>query len=393
MQQPGTCLRLYCRSLRRLSPTYFCRARYGSYSRIPFTRSPFVRYCKQAYSTQDTASNFLIAPREIPGKGIKKELKLRCTEFDEKGSVKTTAGDFLKTDLCTQHSLLPRDLRTIDTHHINPKAAILVRSEAILINLAHIRAVIKSDLVVLFDTFGSTNSYNQSIFIYDLQERLRSANRDGLPYEFRALEAMFISVVSSLHSELDVLNNLVTKLLSDLEDSVQQDKLKDLLQYTKKLSDFYQGVMTIRDAINEVLDQDEDLAAMYLTEKKAGSPRNAADHEEIELLMESYLKQTEEIANKAAILISHMKSTEEIVQIMLDTNRNSLLLFELKLTVATMSVGSGALIASLFGMNLKNFMEDDPMAFALVTGGTLFTVALTLAGAMRKVRVLSRPYC
>jgi magnesium transporter len=66
---------------------------------------------------------------------------------------------------------------------------------------------------------------------------------------------MFISVVSSLHSELDVLNNLVTKLLSDLEDSVQQDKLKDLLQYTKKLSDFYQGVMTIRDAINEVLDQ------------------------------------------------------------------------------------------------------------------------------------------
>lgn len=107
------------------------------------------------------------------------------TEFDEKGSVKTTAGDFLKTDLCTQHSLLPRDLRTIDTHHINPKAAILVRSEAILINLAHIRAVIKSDLVVLFDTFGSTNSYNQSIFIYDLQERLRSGNRDGLPYEFR----------------------------------------------------------------------------------------------------------------------------------------------------------------------------------------------------------------
>jgi magnesium transporter len=142
-----------------------------------------------------------------------------------------------------------------------------------------------------------------------------------------------------------------------------------------------------------VISSDEDLAAMYLTEKKAGSPRNAADHEEIELLMESYLKQTEEIANKAAILISHMKSTEEIVQIMLDTNLNSLLLFELKLTVATMSVGSGALIASLFGMNLKNFMEDDPMAFALVTGGTLFTVALTLAGAMRKVRVLSRPYC
>lgn len=74
---------------------------------------------------------------------------------------------------------------------------------------------------------------------------------------------MFISVISTLHSELDVLNSLVTKLLSDLEDSVQQDKLKDLLQYTKKLSDFYQGVMTIRDAINEVLDQGTDHFSCY----------------------------------------------------------------------------------------------------------------------------------
>ncbi|KAH8551049.1 hypothetical protein BGW37DRAFT_494606 [Umbelopsis sp. PMI_123] len=394
MHRPTTCLRLYNRSLRCLSPTFFSRSSYGSLSSA---RSPHpvssVKFYKQAYSTQDKATTFLTLPREIPGRNSKTELRMRCTEFDNKGNVQTTAGEFLKTDLCTQHSILPRDLRTIDTRHVNPKSAILVRSEAILINLAHIRALIKSDLVVIFDTFGSTNSYNQSIFIYDLQERLRSGNRDSLPYEFRALEAIFISVVSSLQSEVDVLENLVTKLLSDLEDSIQQEKLKDMLQYTKKLSDFYQGVTSVRDAINEVLDQDEDLAAMYLTAKKSGSPRDASDHEEIELLLESYLKQTEEIENKAATLISHMKSTEEIVQIMLDTNRNSLLLFELKLTVATMSVGTGALIASMFGMNLKNYMENDPFAFGIVSAATLCTVGLTLAGALRKVKVLSKPYC
>jgi magnesium transporter len=138
---------------------------------------------------------------------------------------------------------------------------------------------------------------------------------------------------------------------------------------------------------------DEDLAAMYLTAKKAGSPRDPSDHEEIELLLEAYLKQTEEVENKAATLISHMKSTEEIVQIMLDTNRNSLLLFELKLTVATMSVGTGALIASMLGMNLRNYMENDPFAFGIVSAATLCTVGLTLAAALRKVKVLSKPYC
>lgn len=51
-------------------------------------------------------------------------------------------------------------------------------------NIAHLKALLKSDMVVLFDTYGSTDSYNQSIFIYDLQERLRS-QKDGLPFEFR----------------------------------------------------------------------------------------------------------------------------------------------------------------------------------------------------------------
>lgn len=70
---------------------------------------------------------------------------------------------------------------------MNQMPAILVRAEAILVNLAHIRALIKADLVVLFDSFGSTDSYNQSIFVYDLQERLRQSGvkAGGLPFEFR----------------------------------------------------------------------------------------------------------------------------------------------------------------------------------------------------------------
>lgn len=44
---------------------------------------------------------------------------------------------------------------------------------------------------------------------------------------------------------------------------------------------------------------DEDLAAMYLTDKKTGSPRSSKDHEELEILLESFSKQVEEIVNEA----------------------------------------------------------------------------------------------
>lgn len=105
------------------------------------------------------------------------------TEFDETGAVKIVAGEFRKSDICQRHSLLPRDLRGIDSISTYQKPTILVRPEAILVNMVHLKALIKCDSVVLFDTFGSTSSYNQSIFIYDLQERLRTHNE--LPFEFR----------------------------------------------------------------------------------------------------------------------------------------------------------------------------------------------------------------
>lgn len=74
------------------------------------------------------------------------------------------------------------------------------------------------------------------------------------------MEAILISVTSSLQSELDILEGPVNKLLGDLEDladieeSMSGDKLRDLLKYSKKLAKFEQDSLSIRDALEEVLD-------------------------------------------------------------------------------------------------------------------------------------------
>lgn len=44
---------------------------------------------------------------------------------------------------------------------------------------------------------------------------------------------------------------------------------------------------------------DDDLVAMYLTDKKNGILHNKDDHEELEVLLESFSKQVEEIVNEA----------------------------------------------------------------------------------------------
>ncbi|KAI9244170.1 hypothetical protein BY458DRAFT_109313 [Sporodiniella umbellata] len=337
--------------------------------------------------------------RVIPLPTKVNEMKLRCTEFDRDGSVKVTAGEFLKSDFCQLHSLLPRDLRTIDTYSIYQKPTILVRPQAILVNMAHLKALLKSEMVVLFDTFGSTDSYNQSLFIYDLEERLKSS-KDSLPFEFRALEAILISVTSSLQSELDILEGPVNRLLADLEEladieeSMNGDKLRDLLKYSKKLAHFEQYALSIRDALEEVLDNDEDLAAMYLTDKESGKPRACQDHEEAELLLEAYYKQTEEIAAKASTLRQHMRSTEDIVQLILDVSRNSLMWYDIRLTIITLSVTIVGGYGALLGMNLRNYFEDDPYAFGFVTGAAILSGLGVFGVALRKLRTLARikPY-
>ncbi|KAJ2654876.1 magnesium ion transporter [Coemansia sp. RSA 1200] len=328
------------------------------------------------------------------------DLRLRCTELDIHGNVTVRAGEFLKSELCAQHGLQPRDLRKIDSKFVNQMPAILVRKHAILINLLHIRALIEADRIVLFDSIGPQGSYNQGLLVYELQERLRSpsasksasaaavAAESAQPFEFRALEAVLISVVNALQSDEEVLVNLVHNLLAYLEESVDRSKLRELLQYSKRLSRFSQKVLNIRDAIEEVLEQDEDLASMYLTEKLRGTMRRKDDHEDVELMMETYLKQVEEIVNHIESASSHVRTTEDVVNIILDSQRNSLLLLEIRLTILTVGLSTGTFITGLFGMNLLSTLESHPEAFFVVSSiafAAIVTLVLTGLRAMRKV--------
>ncbi|KAG0201766.1 hypothetical protein BGX28_005511 [Mortierella sp. GBA30] len=340
----------------------------------------------------DPAATLRKSLAAIPHYPVKNEIRLRITELDSKGNIRISAGEFLKSDLCQKHGLHPRDLRKIDGGFSNQMPVVLVRPEVILVNLGHIRALIKSGLVTLFDSPDSKDRVEDSPFVKDLQEKLKmsSSNGEGPPFEFRALEAIFLSVVASLHAEMEVLVHFVTKLLAHLEEDIDQHKLKEMLQYTKKVSRFESKSLLIRNVFEELLDQDEDLAAMYLTEKKQGHPRATDSHDEAEILLEAYMKQVEEIVNVVSIMKQQMQSTEDYVNVVLDAKRNQLLLFELRIAMGTLGMSSGAVIAGLYGMNLHNYLESEPHAFAIVSATALGIGAMVFIACARKLKVIAR---
>ncbi|PNP48712.1 mitochondrial inner membrane magnesium transporter mrs2 [Trichoderma gamsii] len=312
------------------------------------------------------------------------EPRLRCTEVDENGKVILMDGEFKKTELIAKYGLLPRDLRKIDSSNL---PHILVRPSAILLNLLHLRVLIKRDRVLLFDVYGSKTSYPQSAFMYDLQGKLQQKPPPGvagLPYEFRALEAVLTSVTSELEADFESVREPVMRILSELEDDIDRQKLRQLLILSKRVSTFEQKAKLVRDAIEELLEADDDLAAMYLTEKVHDLYRSTDDHTEVEMLLESYHKLADEIVQEASNLVSGIRNTEELSRAILDANRNALMLLELKFSIGTLGLAMGTFIAGLYGANLENFIEETNWGFGAVTAAsTVFSLVVCWYGLVR----------
>ncbi|KZP17489.1 cora-domain-containing protein [Athelia psychrophila] len=316
------------------------------------------------------------------------DLMLRCTILDADGNVKKISGQFKKSELCVEHRLNPRDLRKIDSRVPNLVPTILIRKEAVLINILHIRALVKADAVVLFDTYGSSDSRLHSVFLYHLEHNLKTVNT-GAPYEFRAIESILLSVLSALEAEMVFTRNLVGGLLAELEDNIDHDRFKRLLHYSRKLSSFKNRAKLVDEALEEILEQDDDLVAMYLTDKKNGVERTD-DHEELEVLLESFAKQVEEVVNEAENIENNVQSTQEIVELILDSNRNQLLALDLKVSIMTMGIGTGALVAGIFGMNLTSSLEATPYAFVGITGMSAAIAVIVASIGLRKLQKIRK---
>lgn len=312
---------------------------------------------------------------------------LRCTILDSKGSVKSISGLFSKSELCSHHGLEPRDLRKIDSRVPNLVPTILARRSGTLINILHIRAMIKSDAVLLFDSYGANDTRLNSAFVYNLEYNLRLSS-SKLPYEFRALESILASVLDALRAELSWIRLVVEDVLETLEDDIDREKLRMLLQISRKLHGFLSRSRGVKTAVSEVLENDEDMALMYLTDAKNGHPRTEHSNlEELELLLESFEKQVEEVVAEIESMYANVNNTQEIAELILDSNRNRILSLELRIGIVTLGFTMATFIAGLFGMNLVSGLEEHPYAFYIATAATC---VLALIVSLNGVHQLSK---
>ncbi|SCU80131.1 LAME_0B01728g1_1 [Lachancea meyersii CBS 8951] len=311
-----------------------------------------------------------------------------CTVFDKQGGVCAVSRKYPKWTFLQNHNLFPRDLRKIDATAVDVIPSIVVKPTCILINLLHIKAMIQKDSVYVFDTSNQEAASKLSVLMYDMESKLSSATgtHSSQLYEHRALESILMNVITSLETDYKQHYSICGIILNDLEDEINRDKLRDLLIKSKNLSSFYKKALLVRDVLDELLDSDEDLAGMYLGVHKTEND----DFADLEMLLETYYKQCDEYVQQSETLIQDIKSTEEIVNIILDANRNALMLFELKVTIYTLGFTIATLIPAFYGMNLKNFIEDSAWGFGSVVGFSVIGALLVTWSNFRSLRSVKK---
>jgi magnesium transporter len=82
--------------------------------------------------------------------------------------------------------------------------------------------------------------------------------------------------------------------------------------------------------------------------------------------------------------------TQLSVKAILDANRNSLMLMDLKFSIGTLGLATGTLFSALYGMNLKNFIEESDFGFGGVSVICFALTGIVCVYGLAKLRKLQR---
>ena len=104
------------------------------------------------------------------------------------------------------------------------------------------------------------------------------------------------------------------------------------------------------------MNSEEDMTRFYLSNKLNASKQNNID--EFEILLETYEQQIKEDVGMIIRLIKEIEALLRLANINLAYFRNRIAIFNSKINILRLSITFGAFIASLFGMNLNNSLEQ-----------------------------------
>lgn len=354
-------------------------------------------------------------------------------KVDRNGQSETIECD--KNAIIKRVAIPARDLRILGplfSHSSN----ILARDKAIVVNLEFIKAIVTAEEILLLDPMRQEvlpfiDQLKRQLPLKSTSKSLEAVLTDAqdnemqheLPFEFQVLEIALEVVCSYLDLNVAELERDAYPVLDELARNVSTKNLERVRSLKSNLTRLLARVQKVRDEIEHLLDDNEDMAQLYLTRKLIQNQQSEAllaattsnalvpvpqhlarlssnrsgsvltsnhldDVEDIEMLLEAYFMQLDGTRNKILSVREYIDDTEDYVNIQLDNQRNELIQLQLTLTIASFAIALETLIAGMFGMNIPCFMFNTNGVFeyfvAVITAVCVLVFFLILGYARWK---------
>lgn len=208
-----------------------------------------------------------------------------------------------------------------------------------------------------------------------------------MPFELEVVEAALISRTQRLERKLMEVEPRVAALLEVLPNRLTADILEELRLSKQALVELGSRAGALRQMLLELLEDPNEIRRMTIigtscvvrkgddsVECSIPLDKQIAEEEveEIEMLLENYLQRCESCHGQAERLLDSAKEMEDSIAVNLSSRRLEVSRLELLLQVGTFCTALGALVAGIFGMNLKSYLEEHVFAFWLTTAGIIF---------------------
>ncbi|PAN45660.1 hypothetical protein PAHAL_9G133500 [Panicum hallii] len=290
-----------------------------------------------------------------------------------------------RRQLLKSSGLRLRDTRSVDPSLwlMNSMPSLLVREQAILINLGSLRAIAMYERVLIFNY----NSQGGKAFLELLLPRLNPRNINGgpaMPFQLEVVEAALLSRILRLEQRLMKIEPSVAALLEVLPNRLTADVLEQLRLSKQALVELGSRAGDLKQMLIDLLEDPHEIRRICIMGRNCTLDR-LDDHmecsvpldkqiaeeeeEEIEMLLENYLQRCESCHGQAERLLDSAREMEDSIAVNLSSRRLEVSRVELLLQVGTFCVAVGALVAGIFGMNLKSYLETNAWAFWATTGG------------------------
>ena len=207
----------------------------------------------------------------------------------------------------------------------------------------------------------------------------------GEPFELVFVEEILRDTCDTFNRRLRLYEPIVETFMSRTANEVFSDSgVQKLVPIKDSLQEFDLNVKQALECITHLLDNDEDMLGLLLTEREkarqTGEDIHHRLHESVELLLEEYARQLSNILHEIHYLLRRVQSKQELVALSLDAYRNRMIRMNVYISILTLGLASGTTVAGFYGMNLINGLESSPVAFNNVVMSTSLVAVTSFLG-------------